>query len=142
MGMYTGIEFKGYIKEEYRENFKEIALNGEWENSDFSIFREFGQLYRAGFIPCGGLCYMPDDWAEVRFYCPKKGYWHFTCSLKNYENEIEQFMEMIPYFVKKLDYFKYFYEEWSHSKLYGLVNGELMYIGDEKENGIYCNEEY
>ena len=60
MGMYTGIRFKGYVKPEFRKNFKNIALNGEWDESNDEKFKEFGKLGRASFIPCGMLCYMPD----------------------------------------------------------------------------------
>ena len=62
MGMYTGLRFKGIVKEKFREDFEDIALYGDWEKSDNEIFRQFGNVPRSRFIPCGGLAYMPDKW--------------------------------------------------------------------------------
>ena len=62
MGMYTGLRFKGIVKEKFRKDFEDIALYGAWEESDNEIFRQFGNVSRSGFIPCGGLAYMLDKW--------------------------------------------------------------------------------
>jgi hypothetical protein len=55
MGMYTGLRFKGIVKKEFRDEFGDIALNGNWNNSTDRVFREFSNVSRAAFIPCGSL---------------------------------------------------------------------------------------
>ena len=62
MGMYTGLRFKGTVKEEFRNEFEGIALEGNWEESNSDVFKQFGSVSRASFIPCGALAYMPDEW--------------------------------------------------------------------------------
>lgn len=39
MGMYTGLRFKGIVKEKFRKDFEDIALYGDWENSNNKVFR-------------------------------------------------------------------------------------------------------
>ncbi|MGJ0846499.1 hypothetical protein ACR77J_07415 [Tissierella praeacuta] len=154
MGMYTGIRFKGYVKPEFRQDFEDIALNGEWEESNIKEFREFGDRFdRASSIPCGSLSYMPDEWewyndkfkeyssewfdsAEAtdgfeRTYNKDTGYWTFQCSLKNYESEIENWFKLIPLFIEKIEHLEYFYEEWEYSSRYDIVNGEVICIDED-----------
>lgn len=154
MGMYTGVRFKGYVKEEYRDNFEDIALNGNWDESDIAEFKEFGNEFgRASFIPCGSLAYMPDEWESYngkfekysndwwrsatatdgfeRTYNKNTGYWTFQCSLKNYEDEIEHWFELLPMFVERIEHLEYFYEEWSYSRQYKLVDNEIVCTNDE-----------
>lgn len=68
MGHYTGIRFKGYVKETFRETFEPIALDGEWHLSEDKTFSKFGELTKSQFIPCGGLAYMPKQWEETARY--------------------------------------------------------------------------
>lgn len=150
MGMYTGIRFKGFVKEEYRKGFESIALEGNWIDSPISLFSSFGGYGRSKFIPCGVLSYMPDSWEshdnslekysiewldsakptdgfEIT-YDENTGYWSFQCSLKNYSDEIEAFMDMIPAFIEELVHFEYFYEEWEKSDFYKLEDGTLVLV--------------
>ena len=114
MGMYTGLRFKGTVKKEFRDKFEDIAMYGNWEESNDIVFSTFGENYRAQFIPRGTLCYMPKEW-EIesidgkytidtdgfnRTYDKETGRWSFQCSLKNYERTIEDFLDMVPYFVE------------------------------------------
>lgn len=156
MGMYTGIRFKGFVKPEFRETMKEIAMEGNWDESEVKEFAKFGLLMRSSFIPCGGLSYMPDEWEtdyinekgerEISFgsyykqadtdgfertYNEETGYWAFQCSLKNYESEIETFFNLIPFFIEKIEHLEYFYEEWDWSTRYDLVNGNVVEINDK-----------
>lgn len=146
MGMYTGIRFKGIVKEEFRDKFEDIAMSGEWNESDVPEFKKFGNISRSGFIPCGVLAYMPDEWEEEPFdkwyngiptdgfertYNKETGRWTFQCSLKNYENEIETFFELIPFFVESIEHLEYFYEEWGYSSRYDLVDGKVVLINDK-----------
>lgn len=156
MGMYTGVRFKGYVKPEFRKIFKKIALSGEWKNSKDEVFAEFGKLNRAVLIPCGTLEYMPDEWEEDfldengekvisfwnfykqkptdgfdLYYSEVTGYWTFQCSLKNYEFEIEQWIEILPYFIEKIEHLEVFYEEWNYSIRYDFVDGIVAIVDDK-----------
>lgn len=153
MGMYTGIRFKGYVKPEFREEFEDIAINGEWRDSNNSILASFGDFDRSSFIPCGSLSYMPDEWEEYddsykiysrewfdsardtdgfnRTWDKETGYWTFQCSLKNYESEIEAWFEIVPHFIEKVEHLEYFYEEWEFSSKYELIDNELVCTNPE-----------
>lgn len=128
MGMYTGLRFKGVVKEKFREEFEDIALEGSWEDSDDEKFQQFSNDYRASFIPCGMLCYMPwddDDKEFARTYDPKTGFWTFQCSLKDYNDTIATFLELVPYFMESVEFCEVLYEEWGWSAGYELVEGEM-----------------
>lgn len=160
MGMYTGIRFKGYVKEEFRKIFKQIAMNGEWENSNVKVFANFGKSVRTDCIPCGSLSYMPDEWEkdyinekgekEVHFvsgnrtyykqvpsddfdrkYNEETGYWTFQCSLKNYDYEIEQWIDILPYFIEKIEHLEVYYEEDEYSQKYDLVDDIVKIVNDK-----------
>lgn len=146
MGMYTGLRFKGVIKEEFRNKFEDIALDGNWEESDNEVFKKFGSVSRASFIPCGALAYMPDEWEEEPFdeyyngtptdgfdrtYDKETGRWTFQCSLKNYDYTIEEFMKIVPYFIKEVEHAEVFYEEWSHSVRLELIDGKMVMTDDK-----------
>ena len=142
MGMYTGLRFKGYVKAKYRRDFEDIALYGEWSESKVKKFRNFGESHsRAGFIPCGALSYMPDSWETHPYHLDSKatdgfdttynrntGYWTFQCSLKNYEGELEDFLELAPEFIESVEWCEYFYEGWDYSRKYELINGEMKCV--------------
>lgn len=137
MGMYTGLRFKGIVKEEFRNEFENIALSGDWEESENEVFKEFGNVSRASFIPCGALAYMPYEWETSpsdgfdRTYNKETGRWTFQCSLKNYNDTIEEFFKIVPYFIQEIEHAEVFYEEWSHSVKLELINGKMV-MTDEK----------
>lgn len=146
MGMYTGLRFKGIVKEEFRNEFADIALNGSWEESNNEVFKQFGSVSRASFIPCGALAYMPDEWETEPFderyngtptdgfdrtYDKESGRWTFQCSLKNYEDIIEEFLKIVPYFIEEVEHVEVFYEEWRYSERYELVDGKMEMTNDK-----------
>lgn len=134
MGMYTGIRFKGYVKQEFKEIFNDIALYGDWEESNISEFNEFGNIPISSFIPCGVLSYMPDEWDNDSFnrsYDKNTGFWKFSCSLKNGDNTIEHFIELIPFFIETVEYFEYYYEEWEYSQKWELIDNQMIKINNE-----------
>ena len=157
MGMYTGLRFKGVVKKELRCGFKDIALKGDWELHADIKFKSFGQEFdRAGFIPCGALAYMPDEWEKDyindqgereiefatyykqvatdgfdRYYNEETGEWVFQCSLKNYESEIENFLLLLPYFIESIEHCEYFYEEDIWSQKYELIDGKVKETSDK-----------
>jgi hypothetical protein len=139
MGMYTSVRFKGIIKPEYSDGFEDIALNGKWEKSKHDIFKKFGKLERASFIPCGGVvgcCWTGDKGPENytskifnRLYDEDSRFWQFECSVKNQDRIVQSFMQMIPEFVQELYHFEEMYEESEYSTLYELKNGILIPSG-------------
>lgn len=143
MGMYTGLRFKGIVKEEFRKGFEIIALNGDWESHNNPRLKQFGEVDRASFIPCGSLAYMPDEWEEGEYpdevatdgfnrtYDEDTGYWAFQCSLKNYSNTIEMFFKLLPYFIESIEHCEYFYEEFDWSWKYELIDGEVRKTSSE-----------
>lgn len=135
MGMYTGIRFKGIVKPEYRIGFECIAMEGDWENSSVPEFREFGEMGRSSFIPCGCLAYMPDEWDDdeefERSYDKESGRWVFQCSLKNYELEIETFFCILPMFMESIEHLEYYYEEMICSQKYELIDGKVVMTNDQ-----------
>ena len=72
-----------------------------------------------------------------RSYDVSTGYWTFQCSLKNYEQEIQSFFELIPFFVESIEHLEYFYEEWDYSAKCELINGKV--IGTDKKFIKYNN---
>ena len=146
MGMYTGLRFKGVVKKEFRNNFENIAMNGAWEDSNDEVFKGFSKISRASFIPCGALSYMPDEWETEPFdeyrngkptdgfdrtYNRETGRWTFQCSLKNYNDTIENFLEIVPYFIEEVEHAEVFYEEWRYSERYELVDGKMLMTDDK-----------
>lgn len=161
MGMYTGLRCKMFVKKEFREELLRLHSEGyEWESSNIDFMRGFGRFGRASFIPCGSLSYMPDEWEDIpkkedgspdywngkatddfeREFNVETGYWSFQCSLKNYENEIEAFFEeVLPEITESIEHLEYFYEEWTSSILYELVDGKIVQSG---KKGIKYGYEY
>lgn len=143
MGMYTGLRIKATVKQEYREMIKEIHEGADWSDfvKQFPFLTEYAKQDRAEFIPRGVVCYMPDSWEmgeypnEVatdgfeRSIDMETGYWTFQCSLKNYNNEIEQFFkEVLPNLTESAEHIEYLYEEWNESVMYKYLNGEIIQI--------------
>ena len=146
MGMYTGIRFKGIVKPQLRKGFDIIAIDGDWELHEDEKFQEFSKISRASFIPCGSLAYMPNEWGQdmifdenhnytgdapdtdgfERTYDEQTGRWTFQCSLKNYDDTIEEFFKLLPYFIESIEHLEYLYEEWETSIMYELSGGKIV----------------
>lgn len=156
MGMYTGLRFKGIVKEEFRNEFEYIAMAGDWGESNNDVFKEFSNVPRAEFIPCGALAYMPNEWETApyneygdgvptdgfdRTYDKETGRWTFQCSLKNYNYTIEQFFKIVPYFIEEIEHAEVYYEEWRYSVKLELIDGKII-MTDNKFIEYYENSEY
>lgn len=153
MGMYTGLRCKVIIKPEFREEMQRLSENHyEWSESNYDFMRKYGEDDRATFIPCGALAYMPSSWEEGPFggsgfggkatdgfernFDPETGYWSFQCSLKNYEDTIENFMEnVLTRIVEKVIHLEYYYEEWDSSIMYDIIDGKVVQL----DKGIIYN---
>lgn len=140
MGDYTGLRFKGIVKEQFREVFGDIALSGKWQESSDAVFRQFGDIPRASFIPCGALAYMPDSWGKApynecgygnatdgfeRGYDKQTGRWTFQSSLKNCDDTIQEFFKIVPYFMESVEIAEVYYEYNTWSKLFVLIGDKM-----------------
>lgn len=141
MGMYTGLRVKVVVKEEYRDMIQKINNGAEWDEftNEFPFLSNYSKLDRAEFIPCGGLFYMPDNWIIGEYPNEKAtdgfernidmetGYWSFQCSLKNYNDEIEQFFEeVLSNIIESSEHIEYRYEEWNKSIMYEYKDGNII----------------
>lgn len=139
MGMYTGLRINGTIKPEYRQDIRLLVVVG-WESAwetlaEFkTVYKDLASRPRCNMIPFGALSYMPDSWREhSHSYDNSTGKWSFSCSLKNYNSEIQAFLKMVPEIFEELEFCEYYYEEWDTSKIFVLENGELI----EKTGIVY-----
>lgn len=151
MGDYTGLRCKVIIKPEYRGEFKYLADEHqyEWSESNLDFLREYGGYSRATFIPRGSLSYMPDEWEDKdekategfnRHFDSVSGLWSFQCSLKNYDRTIQYFFEnALCKITESVIHLEYFFEDFTRSTLYELVDGEI--IKSDKE-GIKYGYDY
>lgn len=150
MGMYTGLRFRGHVKPEYRAMIKSVLERDlHWDDwiSDYPFIENFANLPRAVMIPFGGLAYMPDEWEDndnvltssfKHQFSMDTGYWVFNCSLKNYDSEIDVFInEIIPVICESTDWIEEFYEEWHESNCYELMDGKIVEV-----QGVEYYEEY
>lgn len=127
MGMYTGLRVKAYIKPEYHEMIGSIVgRDVEWKHFDYDFLKTFGNLSRASFIPFGAMSYMPDDWENRNIFHKNAGLWDFACSLKNYENEIEAFLDNVLTKISISATAEKLYEEEIESALYEVFDGVLI----------------
>lgn len=136
MGMYTGFRADVIVKPEYREMISAIMGCGDYHWRDFveqfPFLAEFSKMGRHNFIPFGSLCYMPEEWdfnqQFQRKFDQHTGRWTFSCSLKNYESEIELFCNSVLSVIAESGCFEMLYEEWECEKRYGIEdfdrNGE------------------
>jgi len=133
MGDYVGVRFKGTVKPEYRNAMKDISMDGSWEMSGIREFNEFGELRRSGFIPCGSLSYMPDEWHNEEFereYNLETGDWSFKCSLKD-PFTLKSFFNLIPFFIEELEYLEYYDELEEYSQKYELIKGKVIIVNEK-----------
>lgn len=130
MGMYTGLHFKGIVKEKYREDIeKRVNEDKSWHELTHEIFKDFGTYDRADFIPNGMLMSAFEEWEEIEnVYNVHTGEWTFACSLKNYGNEIEEFIEMVPEFIESVEVLESRYEEFEGVNKYIMKDGRLTQV--------------
>lgn len=120
MGMYTGVRARVKIKPLERHAIQRLHDDGSWEDVLSFNVGEWLKYERCNFIPFGVLSYMPSDFEEP-FESADGGstfdgvWWTFSCSLKNYKNEIDFFMKnVLCHLVEDVDYCESLYEEWPY----------------------------
>lgn len=125
--MYTGLRARVKIKPEYRNAMHKLYhpdsdhAVGFWRvlaDDELPNLAEWKKVKYHDFIPAGCVvAYMPDDFGEP---FGKEGghsfdgeWWTFSCSLKNYGNEIQTFFDLIlKNIVEEIDYCQRLYEEY------------------------------
>jgi hypothetical protein len=146
MGMYTGLRCKCIVKEEFRPMIKslmkdEVAGLLSWkivaDAYGYDFVKQYADYSRSSFIPFGSLAYMPDSWEAdnkvtdgfERQFDEKTGYWAFQCSLKNYDDTIEAFFEMVlNNIAEKIIHLETYYEEDVYSERWDFVNGKIQCV--------------
>ena len=146
MGMYTNLRFKGIIKKEFIEEIQTVMNESEWIKCKHATLLEFSKFSRSDFIPFGSLPYAPSCWEgepydeKKPWFCPatdgfetnfdiETGYWSFQCSLKNYENEIEFFINnVVPLVCEEVIHCEKLYEEDAVSEMFTIENGEIKIL--------------
>jgi hypothetical protein len=144
MGMYTGIYFSAKlkplaavaIKNALRESDMSEDIFDFWKavSAIFPIQNDWMTVGRRDFIPFGALSYMPEEWDEIKagegLYEDET--WNVCCSLKNYANEIEQFLDgVLPFLLKEICTVTYYYEEDESPRKINIYPAD--YIPDEDE---------
>lgn len=148
MGMYTGVRAKLVLKDEWVPIIHQVNEGEDWDKIELvssgelskqyalkrqlELCKQWGQIRRSSFIPCGALCYM--DWKDDDPEWERRidgNVWIFQCSLKNYDQEIETFFEMyLPHMIQFVIHLEYRYEEWEQSQYWELVDGKLQIVED------------
>ena len=127
--MYTGLRARVKIKPEYREAMYKLYhpesddVDGFWSvlnDDELPNLAEWKKVGRCNAIPCGCLAYMPDDFGEPFGKDGGHGFdgewWTFSCSLKNYRNEIQTFFDLIlKNITEEIDYCQRLYEIYEES---------------------------
>lgn len=97
MGMYTGLRGKIKLKDNGLSQ-RIIEKDFDWQAVRDSYYCEtisaWANVGRNRFIPFGAVCYMPDSWGDW-FQTVDGLTLTFCCSLKNYENEIQTFIDKV-----------------------------------------------
>lgn len=85
MGTYTKIYCTCQVKKEYEKELINMCVNNkEWEDSKLDLFKEFGKDERAGYIK---IRWRMNQFGETRF--------NFNGELKNYDDTIENFINVV-----------------------------------------------
>lgn len=144
MGTYTGIRAKIILHEKYVPQIRALMEykypEGVWKTGDYvesrwclTDFKEWATVGRCDFIPFGALAYMPWEDNDPEWQRKLDGNeWTFQCSLKNYNDEIEQFMAtVLPVIAKEIKYFEVLYEMSGYGRLYTMVDGAVVECGEK-----------
>jgi hypothetical protein len=109
MGTYTGLWVKARVKPEYHKPIQWLHTpnwmgwrNSTWDDvyerfPDFPGHDTWRWVDRRNHIPFSDVNFMPP--LELPYikpeFCEENGLWEFSCSLKNYDDEIEKFINLV-----------------------------------------------
>jgi hypothetical protein len=148
MGMYTGLRIRVKLKPEFIPAIQTV-MDGEgdsiWSNLGYDFLDEWAKVGRSNFIPNGALAYMPWDkndsfWQDS---LTLDGEWQFQCSLKNYENEVENFIvNVLGRIIEESLHVEVLYEEWDSSDMYKFIDNKWELLEDHSVNTPYDAYQY
>lgn len=113
MSRYKDIRFRGVVKQEFRENFAPIALEGKWIESTDEKLRDFGKTYplESMKIPNADSKgnYAIEQWNEKpleKSWDMESGAWQFQISINiNKSYCLYDFEEdILPYLMETVEY--------------------------------------
>jgi len=100
MGDYTGVRFTAKLNE-LGARVADRLDKDPWPSwSDIAAdtpeleIPQWSKIGRRDFIPRGAVCYMPPEWGDNTRKVVD-GVWDVVCSLKNYGDEIDVFLEEV-----------------------------------------------
>ena len=129
MGMNTSLEFKGIVKEKYRDAINIVVTfeidsgndqSEKWKATGVDFMEKFSYVPRANGIPSG-----------TRYWNKETGELYFFSELKNYENTYQKFFDIVPLFMESVEICKTRYDENEFYRLYELENGSITEKGIE-----------
>lgn len=126
MGMYTGLILDCYLKEETFWSWWDIILylTDRANNPLPGILPKhpFFECKRWREIGAGGSAYLDEDFpanSTFKDLGEEQYHLHISCNLKNYDKEIERFLEWIE---KYIHIFRYGWIRYEECKLKTLIN--------------------
>ena len=138
MGMYTYFEFIGELKKEFVNDVKELFVDTydkeAWDEfaKRYKFAKEFAKLPSANFIPFGAVlstCISSGNYRDFIGYT-----WCFNCELKNYDNEIDTFLQQIARKICTKFVAKIWYEEDDFPRIVIVDNSITLTLEDNYIN--------
>lgn len=123
VGDYTGLRCKIQLKPRFISVIRKVVEAENWENTGYEVLDEFAKMGRSTCIPWGHLnsC-MPSAWLEAPEAVALGGFggytgdisdggqWVFQCVLKNYDGEINYFVDGIIPLISSYAHYETYYE--------------------------------
>lgn len=149
MGMYTGLKVHVKLKPEFIPMIEKImGVNGAeinydvlWKNHGYDFTDAWATYWRSSSIPFGSPSTIWDQHDPEWQRSNENGIWKFQTALKNYEDEIDYFLENVllniteeSYHIEKL------YEEYDVGALYEIKDGKLENV--RKAYSSYPNDDW
>lgn len=106
MGTYTALEVKCKVKLDEVHLVQKLHEVHDWNELDSHIAYNWSKVGRCNFIPFGVQNVSVREWGfdNDGFSKFDGEIWHFCCSLKNYEREIDQFfLKVLPHIAESLE---------------------------------------